>query len=134
LKWALLAAWVPATFWVHCLVHEGSHALMLHAFGCTGVRLHLWPSRAPDGRWMWASIDAFPPPGRALTLAQTAATFFAPVVAELAWMVVALGVAVVWPWAGLEAASALVDIGTWCTGMIRRRAGTDGQRVLEALR
>jgi hypothetical protein len=124
--WLLLLAWLPVTYFLHVFIHEGAHWLVFKAFG-RNPRLHLLPERINGtlyfGRVTWI--------GEPLTSAQMAAALAAPVVAELAWIALALGVSVFWPWAALEAASGLVDLVVWLCG---RKPLTDKQRVLEYLR
>ena len=124
----LVVAWFPLTLWLHILIHEGAHWLALRAFGYE-ARVYPYPHKR-NGRWVWGWTSW----GEAdIPLRQVLAISAAPMVAELAWAVVALSVALVWPWAALEAAAALVDVVVgW--GLLRRAEGTDARRVLDLLR
>lgn len=131
MKWLPLIGWAVGTFWLHCAIHEGAHALVANKLGwhVTGVRLY--PHWNRWGHFVWAETLFLMPQNRP---AQTLAVSAAPAVAELAWMVLALGAGLWWPPAALEAIPAAVDFANWCRGLVTRQPEADAARVLEALR
>lgn len=128
----LILAWLPVTFFVHCLIHEGAHWLALRAFGHR-ARIVPYPHLVEGHLYFARTIQQSPLRGL-LTGPQKALMLLAPVLTELVWLSIALGVAIVWPWALLEAASALVDLLVWCSGLWTRKPQTDAARLLEALK
>jgi hypothetical protein len=129
MTWACLACWAVATLEVHILIHEGAHWVALKAFGAQGLRLRPYPVHYA-GRWYWGLTNWQSWPS--WTPARGVVAFFAPVLAELAWAVLALSAALLWRWSALEAGAALVDVAVG-VGWVLRRPGSDARAVLDAL-
>jgi hypothetical protein len=127
--WVWLAAWVLVTLEFHIVLHEGAHAVALKAFGAKDIRLRPYPVHEA-GRWYWGLTKWTSWP--TWTPARVVVAYFAPVLAELAWAVLALSVALFWRWSALEAVAALVDVGVG-VGWVLRRPGSDARAVLDAL-
>lgn len=125
----ILALWLPLTYLLHVFIHEGAHWLVFRRFGIP-ARIYVLPSKV-NGHWYFGytrTLDdsdwlEFSEPRRLLF-------WVAPVFAELTWMVLALGVALFWRWAALEAGAAGFDIAVWILG---RSLTTDIQKVRAAL-
>lgn len=118
-----LIPWAVGTFWLHCLIHEGAHWVAGRAFGLEG-QIVLWPGSV-DGQWYWARTVW--PRGAFVRSQEALVMCAAPVLAELVWLALALAIAIVWPWALLEAGAALVDITQWLLG-------SDGRQARDLLR
>lgn len=107
------AAWALPSFFLHNVLHEGSHALVALLTGGRNVRLWPFPSR-DGGYFTWAHV----------TYDGTVSPWFyvAPLVAEsvwLSWTLPLMFFLPFGPWTAIfavECVSSLVDMTTWLLG------------------
>jgi hypothetical protein len=124
----LALVWAPVAYFLHCLLHELSHALMVRLYGGKVTSLHLLPSRV-DGKIRWAHMTYVS--DRPLSDLQKFNIAVSPVQTEFAWLLTMAAMAhfVPTPYNGIllaEMIACVVDMTTWFIGMLRNSEGTDG--------
>lgn len=118
--WLLL--WAPLSFFAHNLLHEGAHWAAIRAMGGKATIIpypRIIAGRVYFGQTLWVVPAQF-------REAQFLAAYFAPVLVEMLWIVIAAWAYGYCDWAALEAGAALLDIAVWAFG-------ADGHRVRDIL-
>lgn len=122
--------WALPSYFLHCVIHEASHALVVRRLGGTILSVRLLPSWDSKLRKLtFASITYKTPPD--LVRVGHLEVALAPVSIEYAWIgiMAVLSLLVPAPWVGVlivEVLSSIVDLGVWHVGMLRNKDWTDG--------
>ena len=137
LFYGLTLAYLPVSFFLHNIIHEGSHALMAKAFGAKDITLWPFPGRRMGGHFTWAHFTFKGPIVGGVAVAMVS---IAPVFAELAWLLVMCGLSILA--AGTPAALFLavellfsaVDITTWGIGAFMKSNWNDAAVYRDSLK
>lgn len=79
--------WLPCSYILHLILHEGSHVIMGRIFGIEST-FHLFPKRLPDGRFVFAYTSYKDNKVNKLSDNKRLLISAAPLITELIWIVI----------------------------------------------